>query len=155
MQQPDTPHPPARLKLTGDRAQVARLEPWLSELATAWKLPARTRYALDLVLTEAVTNVMDHSFRADGADPQMLGELEIICTLRGGHLIAELIDGGVAFDPTSRGPLALPSRLEDARPGGLGVHLMQRYTTSLEYVREQDKNVLRMTLQITADAPPS
>ena len=144
---------PARLTLARNHAQLARLEAWLRDFSTACELPARTRYGLEMVLTEAVTNVMDHSHNAGVAGSNETGDIEIICTLRDGCVTAELIDDGLPFDPTAKAPVALPENLDEASPGGLGIHLMRRYTSSMEYVREQNKNVLRMTLRLTADAP--
>jgi anti-sigma regulatory factor (Ser/Thr protein kinase) len=153
MQQPDSSHTPVRLRLARDHAQLARLEAWLHDFSTACELPARASFGLELVLTEAVTNVMDHSHNAGGDDSNETGEIEVICTLRDGCVSAELIDDGPPFDPTSSVPVVLPANLDEASPGGLGIHLMRRYTSSMEYVREQNRNVLRMTLPVTADAP--
>ena len=152
MQQPDTPAPPARLKLTRDHSQLALLDAWLNEFSNTCELPARTRFSLDLVLTEAVTNVMDHSRITRAAGSNNAGEIEVICALRDGCVSAELIDDGPPFDPTASAPVVLPANLDEARPGGLGIHLMRRYTRSMEYMREQDRNVLRMTLPVAPES---
>jgi anti-sigma regulatory factor (Ser/Thr protein kinase) len=151
MPRTDTPHPPVHLKLTRDHAQLALLEAWLHDFSTACELPARTRFGLELVLTEAVTNVMDHARNAGADDSNEPGGIEVICTLRDGSVSAELIDDGPPFDPTSNAPVVLPANLDEASPGGLGIHLMRRYTSSMEYVREQNRNVLRMNLPLTTD----
>jgi anti-sigma regulatory factor (Ser/Thr protein kinase) len=146
MPQADNSRAPTRLKLTPDHAQLARLEAWVQDFAIATELPARTRFGLELVITEAVTNVMDHSQNAGG-----VSTIEVICALRDDHLSAEVIDDGAPFDPTSRAVAAPPANLDEASPGGLGIHLMRRYTSSMEYGREQNRNVLRMTLPVAPE----
>lgn len=148
MQQTDSSHIPARLRLARNHAQLARLEAWLHDFSTACELPARTSFGLELVLTEAVTNIMDHSRNAGVDSLNETNEIEVICTLRDSYVSAELIDNGPPFDPTASSPVVLPANLDEASPGGLGIHLMRRYTSSMEYVREQNKNVLRMTVPV-------
>jgi anti-sigma regulatory factor (Ser/Thr protein kinase) len=98
---------------------------------------------LDLVLTEAVTNVLDHAYQAN-----VTGRIELIGNVREGDIQIDLIDDGQPFDPTARGPVVLPKSLDDATPGGLGIHLISRYTSRLEYHREDARNMLRFWLPI-------
>lgn len=151
MQQPDRSSIPVRLRLMPDHAHLVQLEAWLHDFSISCELPARTSFGLELVLTEAVTNVMDHSRNAGGDGPNAIGEIEVICTLRDGCVSAEVVDDGPPFDPTSSAPAKLPANLDEASPGGLGIHLMRRYTSSMEYVREQNRNVLRMTVPVTPE----
>lgn len=154
MQPADSLRAPVRLKLTHDHGQLTRLEAWLHDFFTTRELPARTRFGLELVLTEAVTNIMDHSRKADTGRPsEAAGKIEVICALHDGCVSAELIDDGPPFDPTAGAPVLMPANLNEARPGGLGIHLMRRYTRSMEYAREGNRNVLRMTLPLTPDTP--
>ena len=150
MQPANSSHAPARLKLTPSHGELPRLEAWLHEFfLTTRELPARTRFGLELVLTEAVTNIMDLSRKVTADRPgEAASEIELTCALHDGYVSAELIDDGPPFDPTASAPVVLPASLDEASPGGLGIHLMRRYTSSMEYVREQNKNVLRMTVPV-------
>ena len=153
MQQAESSCAPIRLKLTPDYTQLARLEAWVNDFFLACELPARTRFSLELILTEAVTNVMDHARSASDAGAGGACEIEISCALRAGSVLVEIADDGSPFDPTARAVTALPANLDEASPGGLGIHLMRRYTSSMEYVREQNRNVLRMTVPVAPETP--
>lgn len=155
MQQPDSSRPPVRLRLAPDYTQLALLEAWVQDFSLAGELPARTRFGLELVLTEAVTNVMDHARNADGTGAEVAGEIEVICALRADSVLVEVIDDGSPFDPTARAVATLPANLDEASPGGLGIHLMRRYTSSMEYARELNRNVLRITLPVVPETPVS
>ncbi len=131
----------SRLKLSMDHGQLPVLGDWLQAFASCHALSPEATFRLDLVLTEAVTNIMDYSRR-----PGTIGEIELECTLQDGHILAKLMDDGLAYDPTAATPANLPNNLDEARPGGLGIHLMRHYTSCMHYRREHDRNVLSLTL---------
>lgn len=137
------PDESSRLTLRNEHSQLADLGEWLEALAAGKGLPAQAAFRLDLVLTEAVTNVMDHARR-----PDLAGSIELACAILDDRILVKVIDDGPPFDPTARAPVILPSTLEEAEPGGLGIHLMRQYTSDMEYRREDDCNVLRMTLPL-------
>jgi anti-sigma regulatory factor (Ser/Thr protein kinase) len=141
--------PDSRLVLGSDHAGLETLAAWLEQFSSRWSLPAQTMFRLDLILTEAVTNVMDHASR-QGSE----GRIELVCTVEDGQIQVALIDDGPPFDPSARPPVQLPTRLEEAEPGGLGIHLMRRYTTHFEYRREAGQNILNMVLPVDPRLSP-
>ena len=116
---------------------------WLEHFADDYALPAQVVFRLDLVLTEAVTNVLDHAYQANA-----MGRIELIGNVGEDEIQIDLIDDGQPFDPTARAPVVLPKSLDEATPGGLGVHLISRYTSRLEYRRQDARNMLRLWLPI-------
>jgi anti-sigma regulatory factor (Ser/Thr protein kinase) len=80
------------------------------------------------------------------------GRIELSCSIADGRIELELRDDGPAFDPTGRPPPPRPASLAEARPGGLGIHLIRSYTSRMEYRREGTHNVLRLTLPLDAAA---
>ncbi|WP_165873588.1 ATP-binding protein [Parasulfuritortus cantonensis] len=140
--------PSERLVLANDHAGLADLGSWLEAFAERWALPPAAAFRLDLVLTEAVTNVMDHA-RAPGRP----GHIELTCRLDDGEIRVTLADDGPAFDPTAHVPAAVPGSLAEAEPGGLGIRLMRQYSSRFEYRREADRNVLHLALPVDSAAP--
>lgn len=138
----------SRLVLTSDHHDLAALAEWLEHFADKNVLPAQARFRLDLVLTEAVTNVMDH-----GHLPEVKGRIELACLVQDQLIQVEITDDGPPFDPTARAPVVLPDCLAMATPGGLGIHLIRQYTSTLAYHRENACNVLRMTLPVEPASP--
>ncbi|NTV96251.1 MAG: SpoIIE family protein phosphatase [Thiobacillus sp.] len=140
----------SRLTLANDHAGLALLGDWLRAFADAHGLPAETAQRLDLVLTEAVTNIMDYAKPGDGE-----GRIELTCAPGDDQIEIELADDGPPFDPAARAPARLPANLDEVEPGGLGIHLMRRYTSRFEYRREAGRNVLDMALPVDPDTIPS
>jgi len=141
-----TPEMPACLSLVNDHAALDDLAGWLENWVEQNGLSSASAFRLDLVLTEAVTNVIDHTPKAHRD-----GRIDLACVVRDGNIEVELSDDGPVFDPTARAEAVLPSSLAEATPGGLGIHLMRRYTTRMAFQREQNRNILRMTLPIEAN----
>jgi anti-sigma regulatory factor (Ser/Thr protein kinase) len=133
----------SRLVLTGDYHGLTALAEWLEGFADQYALPAQARFRLDLVLTEAITNIMDH-----GHLPVVEGHIELACCVQEQNIEIEIADDGPPFDPTARAPVVLPDSLAMATPGGLGIHLIRQYTSTLTYRREGARNVLRMSLPV-------
>jgi len=139
----DHPLEPSRLTLFNRHDELDKLALWLESFASANGLPAQAVFRLDLVLTEAITNLMDYAHQ-----PGVEALIHLTGSVQGEHIEIELIDGGPAFDPTTFKPAALPKTLEEATPGGLGIHLIRQYTSHLEYRRENEHNVLNLRLPI-------
>ncbi len=131
------------LTLANDYRSLEQMAVWLEHLADDYALPAQVVFRLDLVLTEAVTNVLDHAYQANAT-----GRIELIGNVGEDEIQIDLIDDGQPFDPTARAPVVLPKSLDEATPGGLGVHLISRYTSRLEYRRQDARNMLRLWLPI-------
>jgi serine/threonine-protein kinase RsbW len=128
------------LVLRNDMGESARLSEWILDVCKSAGFAANTAYALQLCLEEAVSNIIEHSRGATRAT-------EIVASVTREHADAVLTidDDGGAFDPTQ---VAAPQRsdtLEDLPVGGLGIHLMRRFASSVEYRREGGRNRLRLT----------
>lgn len=126
----------SRLSIANDHAALDELGTWIAAIGAREALSRRDAFHLDLVLSEAVTNIIDYGS----------GRIDLACHVAPDGILVEVVDDGPPFDPTARPPAILPTKIEDAVPGGLGIHLMRSYTRAMEYRRENDRNVLSMTL---------
>ena len=102
-----------------------------------------TGYALRLCLEEAAANVVMHGVAEAAADAD--------CVLLKVEPAADALrvtveDRCDAFDPLDVAAPAPPINLEDARIGGLGIHLMRQYTKAMEYARVDGANRLTLTI---------
>lgn len=57
-------------------------------------------------------------------------------------------DGGIAFDPLAKEDPDINAPLEERKIGGLGIFLCKQMMDLVEYKREGDNNVLKMTVDI-------
>lgn len=139
----------SRLTLANKHSQLVDMGAWLERIAASNALPAQATFQLDLVLTETVTNVMDH------ARPEPSGQIELACSIQGDRILVQVSDDGPPFDPTAHALARLPDNLEAAEPGGLGIHLMRQYTIHMEYRREGGRNILSLSLPLERQTSPA
>ena len=95
---------------------------------------------MSLALDEVVTNIIRYA-HADGRQHPIVVRL----TLEPGVLTAQVEDDGRSFNPLEVSPPDIGASIEDRPIGGLGIHLVRSVMTSVEYRREDGRNVLTMT----------
>jgi anti-sigma regulatory factor (Ser/Thr protein kinase) len=95
-----------------------------------------------MVLTEAVTNVIQH-----GAEAGKGQEISVILEQVGGDIRVEVRDGGQPFDPLKQPEVVFPRTLDDASRGGLGIHLIRSYSDECRYRREGGENILTLVIR--------
>jgi serine/threonine-protein kinase RsbW len=100
---------------------------------------ARAAYHVELVLDELLTNVAAHG----GAE----APVHVSLTISPDRVAAEVVDGGVAFDPCVARNVDVTAGLEERPVGGLGLLLVQRMTESLTYERAADRNKTRFSIR--------
>lgn len=127
-----------RLAIESRFEQLRLLSDWVGELAVRHHLSPAVAYRLDLVLTEAVTNIIEHG--CDNGSERRWITLEF---QRGDHSLAiEIRDNARPFDPTSQAAFIPPDSLQEATPDGRGIHLIRKYTAHLHYRHDGECNVL-------------
>lgn len=131
---------------------VAQALGWLETLAERLQWPPRLGFQLGLCLDEALTNVVLYGFpdMSPGVgDPQV----QIVLAQRGPDLLVDIIDNGVAFDPTQQEAPPLADSLDDADIGGHGLRLMRHYLQDIQYRREEGRNHLRLIAALGTPTP--
>ena len=122
----------ATLRLRAELAALPALSQWVD--AQVAGLDAHQAYALRLCVEELAGNVLLH-----GA----AGTLQVI--VDGPPLSLVVEDDGPAFDPSAVTSPSLPTSLDEARPGGLGLLLARRYSRTMAYARAGGWNRLELT----------
>jgi anti-sigma regulatory factor (Ser/Thr protein kinase) len=127
----------ARLSLTSDLAEIARLNLWLADLRAAGELPESAAQAVKLCLNELVANVILYGY-PDGRP----GRIEVILRPEVGALSVTVEDDGIAFDPLAA-PRAVPlAGPQDDRIGGFGLKLFRENARAAHYERSEGLNRL-------------
>lgn len=129
----------AQLAIRNRLDELGRASAWLDRFADTLDLPAEMRFRLDLGLTEALANIVAYAYPAPGEH-----EIRIRLQAEGGAVSLEVEDDGVAFDPLQAARPPLPTRLEEAPIGGLGIHLIRSMLDACHYRREAGRNHLMM-----------
>src|SRR5215471_4911373 len=114
-----------------DVSRIPALLDWLSDVCGAAGIGADVAFKVMVAIEEAAMNVISHAFR--GAPPPHRARLRL--AFEPTRLVAELVDNGAAFDPSSQAPPDLTLPLEERDVGGLGIHLMRTMMDRVEYRR--------------------
>lgn len=109
--------------------------------------PEGTRYNVLLALQEMVTNVLRHAYDLDVTRP-----IEVVFELADDMLQIVLRDEGPAFDPLAYDTSACEDGEMPQESGGFGIHIARAVMDTVEYARENGRNVLRMAKCVRANA---
>jgi anti-sigma regulatory factor (Ser/Thr protein kinase) len=121
-------------------AEIPRLIDWISACCGDEGIAEEIGFKMALALEEAVMNVITHAFAGVALPHLITIRLEINAEL----LVAEIVDNGRPFDPTTAPDPDLSLPLEQRHPGGLGIHLMRGMMDGLRYRRSNGRNILRL-----------
>lgn len=125
---------------------LPKVAEWVGGLDEDLGLPFQVVFRLDLVLAEALANVIQHAFPDGG-----IHDIQIDLTVTDELATLDVIDPGVAFDPLSVAEAKQADNLQDVDIGGLGVHMIRNFMDAVSYRREGDKNILTMSVSTDAD----
>jgi serine/threonine-protein kinase RsbW len=115
----------------------------VEELGDEWNLSVPITMNINLVLEEAVTNVIFYAF-----NDEKRHEIIILVSLENKVLKIEIIDDGLPFDPTNRPMPDVTLSAEDREIGGLGIYLIQQIMDTVKYSRIDNNNILTLTKNI-------
>ena len=128
-----------------DRAELTKLEGFTADFAVTAGLSDKDLFALQIVVEELVTNVIDY-----GGVPAGEHAVTVDLTALDGLLTIVIRDRGREYNPLLREDpdVTLPA---DQRPiGGLGVHFCKKLTDEQDYERREGCNVLTLRKKISA-----
>lgn len=129
------------LTIGADGEEVRRASEWLATACRQHDVPQASADRLVLCLNEVLANVITHGGSAALSAPiRILVEVGIE---EGGRKAGVTVsDAGRAFDPLSVPERTLPTTLDEASPGGLGLVMIRRCADWLHYRREDGRNHL-------------
>ena len=125
-------------------SELSNVVDFLDELGEEWELPVGLVFSLNLVMEEALTNIILYGFEDSNQHT-----IEINFSKRGGdELSITLIDDGLPYDPTLKADPDITLAVEDRPIGGLGIFLIKKIMDKVEYQRNKNKNHLILTKNI-------
>jgi anti-sigma regulatory factor (Ser/Thr protein kinase) len=98
-------------------------------------------FNIELILEESLMNVIWHAF-SDQAEHR----IDLLVQVDPQQIVLRFEDDGIAFDPLQASEPVLPTSLDDAVPGGLGLMLVRKFAKSVAYERSGDRN--RLTIAV-------
>jgi anti-sigma regulatory factor (Ser/Thr protein kinase) len=131
--------PEPRLTLKSQLGDLARVWPWVEELAAIYSVPADTKFAIQLCLEEALSNIVRHGY---GDQPNQ--SITVECAPVAAELVFIIEDHAPPFDPFAAVLRPAPTSIQELEPGGQGIRLMQKFANRLEYQQLPYGNRLTM-----------
>jgi serine/threonine-protein kinase RsbW len=129
-----------RLTLPASAESISAFREFVRQGATAAGIGVEDLEKLDLVLEEILINVARYAYTPEK------GLVEVAYAPEGpGRLRVEIGDWGRVFNPLEADPPDLSRGLLDRPIGGLGVFLIRSMVESIDYRREDCRNVLSFT----------
>lgn len=130
-----------QLQLLNKPEELIKLKEWLNRICDSHEISDKTRFSLELVLEEAVTNVFNYAF-----DKTEEHQFSLELNLSESDISIILQDNGIAFNPLQQQEPLQANSIEDAKIGGMGIHLIKSYTKLVDYFRKEGTNNLLMVL---------
>ena len=130
------------LRIKNDIHELSMMNEFLEEAGEELGLSTAFMMSLNLVMEEAVSNIIFYAYKGDVEDA-----VDISLVREGGELT--LIDHGIAFDPTLRKDPDITLSAEDRPIGGLGIFLIKKIMDEVSYQRVDERNVFIMKKKIT------
>lgn len=128
-----------KLILQNEVAEISKLAIFIEELGEEFGLSSELVFNLNLVLEEAVSNVILYAYPKE--EHQIIS---LIARKKDNQLIFVLTDSGKEFDPTQAPDADITLSAEDRPIGGLGIFLIRQIMNTVEYQRIEGKNVLTL-----------
>jgi anti-sigma regulatory factor (Ser/Thr protein kinase) len=132
-----------KLVIKNDISEISKLATFIGELSEELDFTPELNFNLNLVLEEAVSNVILYAY---GKEEQK--DISLVAYLSDNNLVFVLTDSGMEFDPTKVPDADVTLSAEEREIGGLGIYLIRQIMNTVEYQRIDGKNVLTMRKEL-------
>lgn len=135
----------ATANFISDRSELMKLEGFTADFAQKSGLSDKDLFALQIIVEELVTNVIDY-----GGVPVGEHAATVDLAVQDGVLSIVITDRGKEYNPLLREDPDVTLPAEERPIGGLGVHFCKKLTETQDYVRRDGCNVLALRRKLTA-----
>lgn len=132
-----------KLTIENKLEQLTLLSGYVEELCEELNLGPELVFNFNLVLEEAMTNVVMYAYPEGETHT-----IDLTATLQGKELVFVLKDTGTPFDPTQVPDVDTSLSAEEREIGGLGIFLIKQIMDRVEYQYIDNHNVLTMAKNI-------
>jgi anti-sigma regulatory factor (Ser/Thr protein kinase) len=122
-------------------AELARVEQWLADIVEQRDMAPETAFGVDLVINEAVANIISYAYRDDDSH-----EISLSLAETADAVVIEIVDGGIPFNPFDAPAMTTAPDLEQATIGGRGIHLIKSFADDYAYSRVTGHNHLKLAI---------
>jgi serine/threonine-protein kinase RsbW len=124
-------------------SELSQLAEEIEKLVTEWQLSQALAMNINLVIEEAVTNIIFYAF-TNGEKHK----IKITVSVINNNLTIIISDNGIPFDPLSHQKPDIISNAEERAVGGLGIFLISQIMDEMHYIRKRNQNILTLNKSI-------
>ena len=125
--------------LANDIAEISRLAAFIEEVGEAFSLTPDVVFNLNLVIEEAVVNIINYAYPKE--EHQFI---YLSAHVHEGSIVFVLTDTGKEFDPTLAPEADITLSADEREIGGLGIFLIRQIMNEVRYQRIDGKNILTL-----------
>jgi anti-sigma regulatory factor (Ser/Thr protein kinase) len=115
----------------------------IDELAEKWELSQALAMNINLVIEEAISNIIFYAFNDNDKH-----QIKISISLNNKNLVIKITDDGIPFDPLSLAEPDITVAAEERQIGGLGIFLISQIMDEMNYKRQKNQNILTLNKNI-------
>ena len=115
----------------------------IDEMAEEWELSQALAMNVNLVIEEAVSNIIFYAFTDNDKH-----EIRISVSLNDKMLTIKITDSGVTFNPLLQQQPDINLTAEEKPVGGLGIFLISQIMDEMNYTRHKNQNILTLNKSI-------
>ena len=130
-----------QLIVPADRGEFATLQQWLLSIAAELDMQERIRKQLMICCDEIFTNIASYAY--PDRNGSVTVTVEFVSETKSLRIIFS--DSGTAFNPLEISEPDTSSALSERKVGGLGMFMVKKMMDSVEYCRQDGKNILTLT----------
>ena len=135
--------------LANDISEISRLYEFIEELGNDFSLSPDIEFNLNLVLEEAVVNIINYAYPKEEHE-----SIYLSARMHEGSIILVLTDTGKEFDPTAAPEADVTLSADDRQIGGLGIFHIRQIMNEVKYERIEGKNVLTLEKKLMLATVP-
>lgn len=123
--------------------ELSYLAKKIDELAGEWNLSQALAMNINLVIEEAVSNIIFYAYNDHNKH-----EIRITLSLKNGRLTIKITDDGIPFNPLAQEQPDINLPAEERPVGGLGIFLISQIMDEMKYDRNKNENILTLIKSI-------
>ena len=139
-----------KVELPSDPGMLCVVRGAMERLTEVFGFSAPEVRSVTRAVDEALTNIMRHSYGGTAGPPDrafLLARVQAAARTGGQGFEVRLVDYGPKIDPAKlRG-----RKLDEIKPGGLGLHFIRQSMDIVEFKRARGANVLRLVKYLQAE----
>lgn len=123
--------------------ELSALAERIDKLAEEWELSSALAMNVNLVIEEAVSNIIFYAFPDKNKH-----EIKISISADNKMLTIKIADEGIPFNPLEQKQPDINLPAEERPVGGLGIFLMSQIMDKMQYSRKGNENILTLKKKI-------